>query len=78
MKKVKVLYFGSISEAAGRKEENLETEGKLDQLLSLVEQKYPEIKDIRHRIAINQEINPDIVELSDGDEIAFLPPFAGG
>ena len=78
MKKIKVLFFGSISEAAGRQEEIFETEGKLDQLRALVVQKYPAIKDIKHRIAINQEVDPDNNELSDGDEIAFLPPFAGG
>ena len=78
MKKVKVFFFGSISEAAGRQDEVFETEGQLAELTAKVFEKYPAVKDIKHQLAINQEINPDITELSDGDELAFLPPFAGG
>jgi molybdopterin synthase catalytic subunit len=29
-------------------------------------------------IAVNQEIAQDETLVSDGDEVAFLPPFAGG
>ena len=78
MKKIKVFFFGSISEAAGRQEEIFETEGQLSELITVIEEKYPSIQGIKHQIAVNQEVNPDISEISDGDELAFLPPFAGG
>ena len=78
MKRIKVFFFGSISEAAGRQEEVFETDGQLSGLVAAIEEKYPGIKGIKHQLAINQELNPDISELSDGDELAFLPPFSGG
>jgi molybdopterin converting factor small subunit len=78
MKKVKVLFFGSISEATGRHEDVFELDGTLDDLTVLIRQKYPAVEGIKHSIAINHEINPDKQEIKDGDELALLPPFAGG
>lgn len=78
MKKIKVLFFGSISEAAGRQEEELEINGGSDALLVLVKEKYPAIGDLRFSIAVNQEITLTDKELNEGDEVALLPPFTGG
>ena len=30
------------------------------------------------RTAVNQKYIPDVVELKDGDEVAFIPPVQGG
>ena len=30
------------------------------------------------RTAVNQKYIPDVVELTDGDEVAFIPPVQGG
>ena len=30
------------------------------------------------RTAVNQQYIPDVVELKDGDEVAFIPPVQGG
>jgi len=78
MKKIKVLFFGSISEASGRTEEFVELEGNLDELTGLIKEKYPSLIEIRHSLAVNQEIMTGDARLNDGDEVAFLPPFAGG
>lgn len=77
--KVTVKYFGVIAESAGKSEEVLE----LEQGLSAKELKDQQIKKYQIsdaaslQIAVNQNLNKE-VELKDGDEVAFLPPFAGG
>jgi molybdopterin converting factor small subunit len=30
------------------------------------------------RVAVNQKYVPEVIELKDGDEIAFIPPVQGG
>ncbi|NDP27929.1 MAG: MoaD/ThiS family protein [Flavobacterium sp.] len=77
--KVCVKYFGMIAESAGKIEEVLE----LEQGLSIKELKDQQLKKYQIRdaesvqIAVNQNLDNE-VELKDGDEVAFLPPFAGG
>lgn len=76
---INVKYFGMIAEAAGKTEEVLELEGNpsLRELKERQVEKYA-IKDPQAvQLAVNQNLNTQ-VELKDGDEVAFLPPFAGG
>ena len=77
--KVTVKYFGLVAEAAEKSEEVLELKGTLTALelkgqclnsLAIAD------KD-SVQIAVNQNLD-DTITLKDGDEVAFLPPFAGG
>lgn len=78
MKKLKVLYFGSLSEVAGKQEEIVEFDGGLEALKNKLTEGNPGIKELRFSVAVNQEITAGDQELNDGDEIALLPPFTGG
>ena len=77
--KVSVKYFGMIAEAAGRDEEVLEVAWgiSVNQLKEQQVQKYkiPDAEAVQ--LAVNQNLGKE-VELKEGDEVAFLPPFAGG
>lgn len=77
--KVNVKYFGMIAEATGRGEEVIEiSEGiRARDLKSLQVHQYGIQDPDSIQLAVNQELNKE-VELKDGDEVAFLPPFAGG
>lgn len=77
--KVNLKYFGMIAESVGKTDEILELEDKfsVQELKDLQVQKYG-IKDPEAvQLAVNQDLNTE-VEIKDGDEVAFLPPFAGG
>jgi molybdopterin synthase sulfur carrier subunit len=77
---VKVKYFGAIAEVTGVSEEVLELEAvdsSVQKLSAFCLQKYPQIGNLSFQIAVNQKISIN-TELSDNDEVAFLPPFAGG
>ncbi|MBR9855726.1 MAG: MoaD/ThiS family protein [Algicola sp.] len=76
---VTIKYFGLVAEAAERFEEILE----LDGVLTASELKAQCLNGLAIadkesvQIAVNQNLD-DKITLKDGDEVALLPPFAGG
>lgn len=76
---ITVKYFGAIAEEAGLNEEQLDLKeigSNLSDLKFFCEGKYP-IADLAYQISVNKRLTSETT-LSDGDEVAFLPPFAGG
>ncbi|WP_421807094.1 MoaD/ThiS family protein [Flagellimonas sp.] len=77
--KVIVKYFGLVAEAAEKSEEVLELNGAL----TAMELKAQCLNGLAIadkdsvQIAVNQNLD-DTITLKDGDEVALLPPFAGG
>jgi molybdopterin converting factor subunit 1 len=80
--KVKLLFFASSRSITGDKEltwdipENA-TVGDMKKELGL---QYPKLVGMENilSIAVNAEYVDDSIVLSDGDEIAFIPPVSGG
>lgn len=72
-------YFGMIAEATNIQQEKIDIDVQTinDLKLKLVE-KYPAITKLNYQFAVNQNIVENDFQLSNGDEIALLPPFAGG
>ena len=78
--KVRVLYFASLRDAAGRDSEEVDSSGADARGL------YDQVRG-RHgfampaerlRVAVNGAFAGWDHRLSEGDEIAFLPPMSGG
>jgi molybdopterin synthase sulfur carrier subunit len=76
--KVKVMFFGVLSEVTETGIKFYEGADSVDQLKLRILDDYPEIFHYDFRISVNNEIINSDTKLSDGDEIALLPPFAGG
>jgi len=78
--KLKILYFGMISELTNCSEEiiSFEADGSVQQLQGTLTEKYPNLKKIQYKIAVDQSIAAKDMILSSTKEIALLPPFAGG
>ena len=80
MMRVRVLYFASLRDAAGRDEEVLET------TTSSLAQLYDHARELhgfafpsgRLRVARNGAFACWDEPANDGDEIAFIPPVSGG
>ena len=55
---------------------------RVKDLVELLDGGYPKIGELIHKkkvlVSVNQEIAHEETEIRDGDEIALLPPFAGG
>jgi molybdopterin synthase sulfur carrier subunit len=76
--KVKVLFFGVLSEVAATGIKIYENVNSIEHLKLRVSDDFPEIIHYNFRISLNNEITDTDSPLLDGDEVAFLPPFAGG
>ncbi len=79
---VTVKLFGSIREAAGAKELVVTVpEGSMAaDLRRLLARDHPSFEEMadRLRVSVNYEIVGEESPLSEGDEVAFLPPVSGG
>ena len=77
---ITIKYFGAIAEATGTTEETValdEIGGSIEQLRSYCLDKYGAIGDLSFQLAVNHKLTA-AGTVNDGDEVAFLPPFAGG
>ncbi len=74
-----VKFFGELAELTGKSEVLLQVDEDtaIHDLEQFFNKKYDSWSLQTYLIAVNQDITKDI-KLSEGDEIAFLPPFAGG
>ncbi len=81
---VTIRFFAVLKKLLDRDSMHLQLTGPttLKTLIDRIESEIPSIrsviKEARTLIAVNQEIAQDETVVSDGDEVAFLPPFAGG
>ncbi len=80
--RIHVLYFAYFRERIGREEEWLEISEPADvtKALDLLSEKHEIIGAMRgkFRSALNQDMVDESSPLHDGDELALIPPVAGG
>jgi len=75
---LKLKYFGMIAEAIHKSEEDFLLVENLEKLTLQLESEYPKLKDLNYKFAVNQTLVATNITLKENDEIALLPPFAGG
>ncbi len=79
---VSVLYFAQAREAAGTGEEamTLSDHSTIEALLSLASKNHPKLAAMKRsiKVAVNSQLAEPRTMLHDGDEVALLPPVAGG
>ncbi len=81
---VTIRFFAVLKKLCDREELKLSISGPITvkELIDLAEKEVPNIRTImkesRAMLAVNQEMVDENHMLEDGDEIALLPPFAGG
>ncbi|MEP0266622.1 MoaD/ThiS family protein [Dokdonia sp.] len=75
---IEVKYFGMLAEITRCNSEELDVSiEKISELKTVLLDKYPDFRNKDFRIAQNQAIVSEEAILT-GQEIAILPPFAGG
>ena len=79
---IRVLFFGMVRDIVGRREDSLEVPegGRLGWVFDHYASGFPRLKELAASIVLarNQEFAKPGDALSDGDEVAFLPPVSGG
>lgn len=80
--RIQVLYFAVFRERLGTSQESLELPDgvSVGAAVSALAAKHPPIAQLRgrFRVAVNQDFVGDDHALRDGDELALIPPVAGG
>jgi molybdopterin synthase sulfur carrier subunit len=75
---VNVLFFGVLSEVTGSRVRHYSGVSTLDTLKEKIQDDFPDIVHYNYIISVNNTLISKDSPLNDGDEIAFMPPFAGG
>jgi molybdopterin synthase sulfur carrier subunit len=76
MATIKIISFGRLKEILNS---DFETESEnTDGLLIQLNERFPELKDLKLRIAVNQKIISENTELNNNDVVALMPPYSGG
>ncbi len=82
---VTVKLFGMTKMMAGNRGSlslDLANGRRVKDLIGAIDSGHPAIGELLHKkkvlVSVNQEIAHEETEIKDGDEIALLPPFAGG
>lgn len=78
---ITLKYFGLVAEFTKKKEEVIFFEGDSITLLEVqtrLHDTYPELKTTTYSFAMNQTLAQGNEIVKNLDEIALLPPFAGG
>jgi len=80
--RIEILYFAVLRERVGRERETLELPDGADVAAAraAVAARHSAIESLLPRVqaAVNRTIAKDATPLADGDEVALLPPVAGG
>lgn len=80
MLNINIKYFGMLEEAVNKESEVISVNDSVtvDELKIVILQKYPKLKKMDFQIARNLTIAAGNEIINNNDELALLPPFAGG
>jgi sulfur-carrier protein len=75
---VKVLFFGVLTEVTGNDSRYYKDVKSIEELNIRIINDFPGLEHYKFRISLNNQIVDADQLLSDSDEVALMPPFAGG
>jgi molybdopterin synthase catalytic subunit len=82
---ISVKLFGLIKTLANNQQDltvMVNGDGRVRDLVAVLDAAYPRVAELIHDkkvlVSVNQEIAHDDTDIREGDEVALLPPFAGG
>lgn len=75
---VTVLFFGQLADISGSASVDWAAVADTDTLTQEVFQRFPALASKTFRVAVGKQLISANTRLSEGETIAFLPPFSGG
>jgi MoaE-MoaD fusion protein len=79
---IRVLFFGAIRDVTGLREDllTLPAGANIASVFDHYASRFPRLRDMASStvLALNQEFSSSQAPVSEGDEVAFLPPVSGG
>jgi molybdopterin synthase sulfur carrier subunit len=75
---VNVLFFGALVEVTKVSSMQINDIANSEEIIEMLHKKFPLLCHYKFSVALNQNFLTDAVPLNNGDELALMPPFAGG
>jgi len=75
---INVLTFGQVADITSESSLKIPDVKNTDELIQLLEKRYPALKSIQYSIAVNKKMIQENKVLHHEDTVAILPPFSGG
>jgi molybdopterin synthase sulfur carrier subunit len=75
---MKIFLFGVLADAIGHTCIEMESIHDVDALKQKLVKDFPMLENYKYQLAINKSLADKNISLREMDEIALLPPFAGG
>lgn len=76
--KIHIKAFGMITEKIGKASIEVENPGTSLALKKQLEAQFPGLKSMKFSLAVDKKMIQEDTDISQGKEIALLPPFSGG
>lgn len=76
--KIEILFFGQLTDKTGCSHMQLDNPGTIGQLKEQLFHQFPELKNAKFTIAINNRLIIEDQIILENSTIAFMPPFSGG
>lgn len=75
---IHIHLYGELTDIVGKEKIEMSSFQSLRKCLDALKEEFPSLNTKVYRVALNNEIIDEDVELKQGDIIALMPPFAGG
>jgi molybdopterin converting factor small subunit len=76
--RIHLKAFGMLAEKMGADSFEIENPGSSEVLKQQLLAQFPELKDMTFQMALDRKLLQADTDISQGQEIALLPPFSGG
>ena len=75
---IQIKLFGPLTDVVGASQIELTNIADTDSLKHKMLNDFPKLKNCQFMVAVCKKISKENIILRPGDEVALLPPFAGG
>ncbi|MBB2148045.1 MoaD/ThiS family protein [Pedobacter gandavensis] len=75
---IDIISFGKISEFIKNQRVDITGISDTDALKIYLEKTFPEISQMKYKLALNENLIQQNTQISGNDLVAIMPPFSGG
>ncbi|WP_432712976.1 MoaD/ThiS family protein [Pedobacter sp.] len=75
---IEIISFGQIASFISKQQIDNAAITDTDALKTYLEKNYPQLQQLKYKLALNKDIVQENRTLTNNDVVALMPPFSGG
>ncbi len=75
---IEIRFFGQITDLTKTEKVMIEDIRDTDAMMKKIIEMYPALANATFKVAVNNKLVYDNIEIAENSIIAFMPPFSGG